>query len=97
MRNRQLSVILIIKPVRGCRHCGNSVLKEIQVTLNELVAERPELSIREAKEFLAKINEERDEKLQEARVARKRIIEGQPVKRRNEEPNKERNAIEWVN
>lgn len=65
-------------------------MKNIQVTLNELVAEKPELSIREAKEFLTRINEERDEKLQEARVARKRIIDGQPAKRRNEEPNKER-------
>lgn len=97
-RYRQVTVIFTIKPEGRCRHCGNSVLKNIQVTLNELVAEKPELSIREAKEFLTRINEERDEKLQEARVARKRIIDGQPAKRRNEEPNKERHtdSFEWI-
>ena len=97
-RYRQVTVIFTIKPEGRCRHCGNSVLKNIQVTLNELVAEKPELSIREAKEFLTRINEERDEKLQEARVARKRIIDGQPAKRRNEEPNKERqtDSFEWI-
>jgi len=76
------------RSLQACSALDIRPVELLKVTLNELVAEKPELSIREAKEFLTRINEERDEKLQEARVARKRIIDGQPAKRRNEEPNK---------
>lgn len=47
------------------------------MTFNELVAERPDLSVKEARDYLLEVNESRNDKLQLARITRRDIMNGQ--------------------
>ena len=47
------------------------IIFKFKVTFNELVAERPDLSVKEARDYLIELNEARNEHLQSALAARR--------------------------
>lgn len=52
------------------------------MTFNELISERPDLSVKEAREYLIEVNEARNDKLQKARVTRREVMNGLTIRKR---------------
>lgn len=71
------------RSLQACAEIGIKPIQLLKVTFNELVAERPDLSVKEARDYLIELNEARNEQLQSAIVARRAIMNGQKIRKRS--------------
>jgi len=70
------------RSLQACAQLGIKPIELLRVTFHELVAERPDLSVREAREYLIELNESRNDTLQRALVVRREIIKGNEMRSR---------------
>jgi len=71
------------RSLQACAEIGIKPIQLLRVTFNELVAERPDLSVKEARDYLIELNEARNEHLQSALAARRAIMNGQKIRKRS--------------